>query len=81
MLQDKIFQEKNAKIPWLNTYQLGRALTKAGFTQVVVKDGGRALRVWKVKIRAIGRSVTGESEPAKVHELRSAYVQGANDAF
>jgi predicted P-loop ATPase len=81
MLQDKIFQEKNAKIPWLNTYQLGRALTKAGFTQVVVKDGGRALRVWKVKIRAIGRSVSGESEPAKVHELRSSYVQGANDAF
>lgn len=81
MLIDKVFQERNAKVPWLNAWQLGRALTKAGFEQKVIRDGGRTVRIWKVKIRAVGRSVDTETPTAIVHNIRGNAVGGGGDVF
>jgi hypothetical protein len=80
-LIDKVQQERNAKLPWLNAWQLGRALTKAGFEQKVVRDGTRTVRVWKVKIRAVGRSIATETQSAVVHDIRGNAVGGAKDVF
>lgn len=80
-LIDKVFQERNAKVPWLNAWQLGRALTKAGFEQHVIRDGGRSVRIWKVKIRAVGRSVSEQTSSAVVHDIRGSYVGGSKDVF
>ncbi|CAB4141821.1 Virulence-associated E [uncultured Caudovirales phage] len=69
-INSRLWNDENVKAPTLTTWQLGRALAKAGYKSKVIRDGEKTLRAYPVRIRTTARA-DSKAPAAKVHNLRT----------